>query len=89
MLGAGSQVLVNGPVTAMALHKHGLFVASDDAKLHRLELKGATVASVVTMATAGAVTSLAFNPSHSRLAVGCAEVCNSLFHVSFKEYFQL
>lgn len=72
-VGSASHVLIDGPINCMALHKAGLFLGSNDAKVHHIDLKGATVAHKKTIASAGPIASLSFNPSHSRLAIGCTQ----------------
>ena len=81
--GSASHVLIDGPINCMALHKAGLFLGSNDAKVHHIDLKGATVAHKKTIASAGPIASLSFNPSHSRLAIGCTQVGNIILYCFF------
>ena len=63
-------------ITQVALHKKGLFVAGNDGWIYELEIgKGLVLVQKYKMADgACSISSLSFDPPHTRLAVGTQQV---------------
>ena len=63
-----------GTFNCLALHKEGLFVAGEDGVLHVLEISGNKVKVKLSETIGSPVSSLAFNATHHKLAIGGPKV---------------
>ena len=74
-------MMSEGTMNCIALHKKGLFAAGDNGTLRQLEVSSNGVKLIDTYPVGVAITSMCFNSSHYKLALGSSKVLISL-HVS-------
>lgn len=67
-------MMAEGAVNCIGLHKQGLFVAGDDGVLRHLEVSANTVKMIDSYQIGVSITSLSFNSSHYKLALGSPKV---------------
>jgi len=58
----------------IALHKKVLYAGGEEGTLSQLVIKGDHALITVSESVGCSITSLSFNPSHHKLAIGCSEV---------------